>query len=261
MTALQDVIDDFRAECDALDAVLSNLDADGWSKETPAVGWDTRDTVGHLADTSDIMFHSITGGSRTLIAEALAAAEEAGVTWDGPDAVDAFTARQIAKVRTMSWPDVYAWWKDATDALIAKLRELDPAGRYPWGPNTISPMSLASARLMETWAHSLDVHDAAGVAYVDTDRIRHVAFLGLRAMPHAFRLESLGEPGPIRLELTAPSGDTWTMGPADAPTVISGSASDFCRVVGRRDRDGAAGRLTGTGPDAANAIKHGRAFL
>ena len=125
----------------------------------------------------------------------------------------------------------------------------------------ISPLSLGSARLMETWAHSLDVHAAAGVDYVDTDRIRHVAHLGLRAMPYAFFLEGLDAPGPIRLELTSPSGETWNLGPDDAPTVVRGSAADWCRLVARRDRDGAAQRLQAEGPDAANTIKHARAFL
>jgi uncharacterized protein (TIGR03084 family) len=114
---------------------------------------------------------------------------------------------------------------------------------------------------METWAHSLDVHAAAGVSYVDTDRIRHVAFLGLRALPYAFFLEGLEAPGPIRAELEAPSGERWRIGPDGAPTVIRGAASDWCRLVARRDRDGSAQRLQAEGPDAANVIEHARAFL
>jgi uncharacterized protein (TIGR03084 family) len=161
----------------------------------------------------------------------------------------------------MSYLDVYAWWKSSTARLHSTIAGLDPSERYPWGPNRISPLSLASARLMETWAHSLDVHAAAGIDYMDTDRIRHVAHLGLRALPYAFSLEGLDAPGPVRLELTSPSGESWTLGPENAPTVIRGSASDWCRVVARRDRDGSAGRLRGEGPDADNAIEHGRAFL
>jgi uncharacterized protein (TIGR03084 family) len=261
MSSLESVVADFRAECDTLDHVLRDLDEAGWFVETPAVGWDTRDTIGHLAHTSELMHNSVTGTGPGLIEQAQLASERSGVRWDGPDAVDAFTAVQIEEVRKLSWQDVYAWWHRATDQLIETLSGLDPAGRYLWGPNMISPKSCASARIMETWAHSLDVHAAAGVEYIDTDRIYHVAFLGLRAMPHAFALEGKESPGPIRLELVAPSGAEWSMGPSDAPTVISGTASDFCRVVARRDRDGAASRLVGTGPDAELAIEHGRAFL
>lgn len=260
MTTLEEVIADLRAETAQLDSVLAGLDEQGWRTETPAVGWDVRDTIGHLADTDDVMFDSITGGARNLVTDAQVAV---GGT-PSPNDVDAFTAWQISKVREKSWQDVYAWWKSSTARLHSTIAGLDVNERYPWGPNRISPLSLGSARLMETWAHSLDVHDAAGVAYEDTDRLRHIAHLGLRALPYAFMLESLDAPGPVRLELTAPSGDAWTFGPpgqTGAPTVIRGTAGDWCRIVARRDRDGSAGRLEGSGPDAANAIEHGRAFL
>ena len=260
MTTLQEAVTDWRSECAALDAVLDTLDEAGWHKETPAVGWDTMDTIGHLADTNDLMYDSVTGGTRDLMA-AVEESQGDGGDVDRPDAVDVFTAWQIARVRKMTWPDVYAWWKTSVARMVELLESLDTSKRYRWGPNMITPLSLASARMMETWAHSLDVHEAAGVAYVDTDRIRHIAFLGHRALPYAFDLEGLDAPGAVRLELTSPSGEMWTFGPDDAPTAIRGAASDWCRVVARRDRDGAAGRLQGEGPDATNAIKHGRAFL
>lgn len=257
MTTLIEVLDDLRAETATLDDVLATLDEAGWRKETPAVGWDTRDTIGHLADTDDVMYESVTGGSRNLMSDA----REATGGDPSPTAVDDFTAWQIERVRQKDWQDVYSWWRSSTARLHELLGSLDPQQRYLWGPNMISPLSLCSARLMETWAHSLDVHAAAGVDYVDSDRLRHVAHLGIRALPYAFTLERLDAPGAIRAELTSPSGRTWTFGPDDSPTVIRGSAGDWCRVVARRDRDGAAARLRGKGPDAANAIEHGRAFL
>ncbi len=257
MTTLEEVVADLRAETAQLDSVLATLDDAGWSKETPAVGWDTRDTVGHLADTDDVMFESVTGGTRDLVSDARVATGEA----PSPTSVDDFTAWQVARVREKSWQDVYAWWRSSTSRLHETITGLDPAKKYPWGPNRISPLSLASARLMETWAHSLDVHGAAGVTYSDTDRLRHIAHLGLRALPYAFMLEGLDAPRAVRLELTSPSGEPWMLGPDEAPTVIRGTAADWCRVVTRRDRDGSAGRLHGEGPDAVKAIEHGRAFL
>lgn len=257
MTTLAEVVADLRDETKVLDEVLASLDEEGWGKETPAVGWDTRDTVGHLADTDDIMYDSVTGSGRDL----LSAAAEAMDGEPSPTGVDDFTAWQVERVRKMSWQDVYSWWRSSTARLHELIESLDATKKYPWGGNQLSPLSLGSARLMETWAHSLDVHAAAGVPYVDSGRLRHIAHLGLRALPYAFMIEGLDAPGAIRLELTSPGGDAWTFGPDDAPTVITGAAGDWCRVVARRDRDGSAGRLRGEGPDAANAIKHGRAFL
>ena len=39
---------------------------------------------------------------------------------------------------------------------------------------------------------------------------------------------------PLYVELTAPSGATWTWGEPDAPDRITGPAGDFCRVVTQR---------------------------
>lgn len=259
MTTLAEVVADLRDEVAALDEVLAGLDEPAWSTPTPAEGWDIRDTVGHLADTDDLMFESITGGSRDLMSDASMAAP--GPDVQPADMVDLFTAWQIERVRKLAAAEVYAWWRSATARLIDQIASCDPKQKYRWGPNMVSPLSLASARIMETWAHSLDVHDAVGKAYPDTDRIRHVAHLGWRALPNAFSLEGLPAPGPVRLELTSPSGDTWTFGPDDAPTVIRGAAADWARIAVRRDRDGSARRLEGTGPDAAAAIANARAFL
>ncbi len=261
MTTLAELMADLRMETAVLDGVLSKLDEAGWHKETPAVGWDTHDTVAHLADTNDIMFDSITDGSRDLLAALDESLKNSRFAAQDPQAVDIFTASQVEKGRNMSWEDVYAWWRSSCARLHETIEGLEPAGRYRWGPNMISPLSLGSARMMETWAHSLDVHDSAGVYYEQTDRVRHVAFLGFRALAYAFGLEGLDPPGPIRLELAAPSGDSWAFGPPNAPTVIRGSAVDWCRVVARRDRDGAGERLEAEGLDGENVIKHGRAFL
>ena len=80
--------------------------------------------------------------------------------------------------------------------------------------------SLATARLMETWAHGLDCFAAFGVSAVDTARLRHVAWLGWKTLPHAFALAGVAPVAPperLRVELLAPDGSSeWTYGPADA---------------------------------------------
>jgi len=250
MTTLQEVMRDLRAETAHLDALLAPLDEKEWSIPTPAEGWDIRDTVGHLASTDDIMFESVTqttNPKRTLP--------------EGATTIDDFTALHVAEARTMAPLDVYTWWRSATARLHATIDGFDRSEKYPWGGNMLSPLSLASARIMETWAHALDCYGATGKDYPDTDRIRHIAFLGLRALPHAFRVAGLEGPAPVRLSLEAPQDDVWRLGPDDAPNVISGTAGDWCRVAVHRDRDGSAQRLYGEGPDAANVIAHARAFL
>lgn len=251
MATLDEVLGDLRAETAVLDSVLAPLDEQDWFKPTSAEGWDIRDTIGHLASTDDIMWESATG-----------TANPNRKMPQQMNSIDDFTAVQVEEARAMKPADVYMWWRSATARLHDTIEHFDPKGKYAWGGNMLSPLSLASARIMETWAHSHDVHDALGKEYPDTGRIRHIAFLGLRALPNAFRLAGLDAPGPVRLELKSPDGETWTMGPDDARSVITGSASDWTRIVTYRDRDGScAQRMSGEGPDAANAIKYARAFL
>ena len=56
----------------------------------------------------------------------------------------------------------------------------------PWFGPPMSPTSMATARLMETWAHGLDVHEALGVTPEPTNRIRHIAHLAVRTRDFAF---------------------------------------------------------------------------
>ena len=68
----------------------------------------------------------------------------------------------------------------------SRLRAADPSDRVPWFGPPMGALSFVSARLMETWAHGQDVCDALGVERVPTDRLRHIAHLGVRARPFSY---------------------------------------------------------------------------
>ena len=88
----------------------------------------------------------------------------------------------------------------------------------PWGIG-MRATSFVSARLMETWAHGLDVRAALGAAPHDTDRLAHVAWLATRALPYAYTVAGREPPpGALRVELTLPSGATWAYGPTTPRT-------------------------------------------
>ena len=64
---------------------------------------------------------------------------------------------------------------------------------------------------------------------------------------------------PIRVELTAPDGATWTWGPDDAPDRITGSAEDFALLITqRRHRDDLALGIVGNA--ATEWAEIGQAF-
>ena len=119
---------------------------------------------------------------------------------------------------------------------------------------------MATARMMETWAHGLDVADALGVTREPTARLRHVAHLAVRALPYAFAVHGRPVPEvPVRVELTGPDGQAWTWGPAEAADRVTGPALDFClRMTQRRHRDDLA--LVATGEVADAWLDVGQAF-
>jgi len=61
-----------------------------------------------------------------------------------------------------------------------------PCRRRPWPP----------ARIMETWAHGLDIADALGVSRPAHARLRHVAHLGHRTFGHSFLVHGRGSARP-----------------------------------------------------------------
>jgi uncharacterized protein (TIGR03083 family) len=112
---------------------------------------------------------------------------------------------------------------------------------------------LATTRLAEHWAHALDVVEPLGIALPDTDRLRHIAWLGHATLPYALRLEGI-DPFPVRATLAAPTGATFVLGPPDAPATVDGDLGAFCRVGARRLTAEASG-LTTNGPDAVAALR------
>ena len=253
---LSGLIADLAAEADALDELLSGLSSERWLAKTPAPGWDIRDSVAHIAIGDELAYECVTTGRvPRLMQDGLEAILE------GDASAKAFELKMVGRGRQMRAVDVHRWWRTGNEALCAVLAGVDPTARLPWGPNRMSPASFTTARVMETWAHGLDCFDAAGVAPVDTDRLRHVAELSVRALPYAFMVNGVDAPGAVRVELDAPNGGTWSVGPDDAPTVIRGTASDWCRVAVHRDRRDERSRLRGDGPDADDVIRYVQAYL
>ncbi|MDL5160153.1 TIGR03084 family metal-binding protein [Actinomycetospora termitidis] len=246
MTAL---CDDLAAESAELRAVLAGLSESDWRRETPAEGWTVLDQVSHLAYFDDVALRSATDPD-AFTAEKAAMDAEGGVS---PDTI-------AARFRSMSGAEMLAWFDEARTRLIDGFRDLDPKTRVPWfGP----PMAVASsltARIMETWAHGQDVFDTVGAVHPPSERLRHVAHIGVGARAFSYLAHGLEMPDvPIRVELTAPDGSSWTWGPGDAADRISGPAEDFALLITqRRHRDDLA--LEVVGDAATEWVRIGQAF-
>src|SRR5262249_28661440 len=136
----------------------------------------------------------------------------------------------------------------------------DPRARLPWFGPPMSARTFATARLEETWGHGQDVADALGVTRPATDRLHHVAHLGV--ITRAYSFTNQGRPAPaadVRVELTGPVGQAWAWGGAGAADRVSGPALDFCLVVTRRRHHADTG-LVIEGPVAAEWMLRAQAF-
>jgi uncharacterized protein (TIGR03084 family) len=127
----------------------------------------------------------------------------------------------------------------------------------------MSRRAFAAARIMEHWAHGLDIRAAVGRPGVDTPRLRHVAWLGARAIPYAFSVAHVEAPADrtLRFELAEPDGGTWTFGPDDATDLVEGPIGEWCRLAAQRISREQAKRLRSRGSLADLALDKARAFL
>lgn len=208
MSMLDEVLTDLGAESDDLDAVVAPLDDLGWRTQTPAKGWDVATSIAHLAWTDE-----------ATVAAATGSADWDRIVVDAGDDLGSLVDRAATAGAEATPTEILSRWRRSRTALGNALRSVPRGTRTPWFGPPMSATSAATARFMETWAHSVDVHEALGVPPPRTDRVRHVALLG----------------------------------------VLSGSAYDFAlRVTQRRHRDDLAlvaeGRVANEWLDLAQAF-------
>jgi len=250
-TDAADLLDALATEQMSLQTELRTIADDDWFRPTPARRWDVRDQIAHLADIDEVAIDTCLAGPRPLNDFAARFASPEDTTLWG-----------VLRGRRRTGRDVLSWWEDTSARERDVLGSLDPSERVPWGIGMRAP-SLITARLMETWAHGLDARAALGLPIVDTDRLRHIAWLGYRALPYAFSFAGRERPpGELRVEVVSPSGDeTWEYGPVDAPNRITGPAGEFCRLFAHRITRRDARGLTTDGEGAVVALEVARAFL
>jgi uncharacterized protein (TIGR03084 family) len=221
---LQQVLADLAAEGERLDALVAGLAEAAWRSPTPAAGWDVATQVAHLAWTDEAALLAATDktGWDALVLTAL----------DDPEGIVDRVALAGGAVPPGA---LLARWRGARAALVEALSVTPADQKLPWFGPPMSPTSMATARFMETWAHSLDVHEALGEDPERTDRIRHVAHLGVRTRGFSFAARGHRVPAEdVRVELVAPSGAEWVWGGPDAGDRVGGSAWDFCLLVTQR---------------------------
>ncbi|BBY18609.1 TIGR03084 family metal-binding protein [Mycolicibacterium litorale] len=249
MASAAPLVADLRAESDELDALIADLPDEQWSLATPAPGWTIAHQIAHLLWTDRVALLSVTDEPGFNVVLGRAAEDPTG-----------FVDRAAEDLASTEPPELLADWRVTRRLLHDALLTVEDGRKLPWFGPPMSAPSMATARLMETWAHGLDVADALGVRRAPTARLRSVAHIGVRTRDFAFAVHGLPAPtAPFHVELRAPDGSLWRWGPADAEQRVTGSAEDFCLLVTQR-RARAELDLVATGPDAERWLTIAQAF-
>ncbi|MGH9116814.1 MAG: maleylpyruvate isomerase N-terminal domain-containing protein [Acidimicrobiales bacterium] len=155
--SIESLLTDLAAEHAALDDVVAAIDDDAWDTPTPAAAWTVRDQIGHLA--------FFDAAAARAVRDPAGFAAERDVAMAG---LGAYMARAEGSVRQLPPVELLAEWRSGRGDMLGAFEPLDATARIEWYGPTMSARSFLTARLMETWAHGLDVADGLGVAYPAT---------------------------------------------------------------------------------------------
>ena len=221
---MKEICNDLAKEYEELDSIVAALDESGWNVMTPAEGWTIKDQIRHLAYYD--------GRARLAVTEPEVFDRHLADISNDPEG-HLETLENVGK--EMAAAELLTWWRQERRGLLDALTPLAPKDRIRWYGPPMSLLSFATARIMETWAHGQDVADALGIRRVPTDRLRHIAHLGVATFGWSFTNRGVEVPdSPVRVEITGPSGDLWNWGPEEAADIVKGPAEDFCLVVVQR---------------------------
>ncbi len=221
---MEQICNDLAMEQEELDAVVANLDEAGWETMTPSEGWDIKEQIRHLAYYE----------GRAKLA---ASDQEAFKQWFDEMQQDPNKMRRHEETtgKDLTADATLKWWREERRALLEVLAKMDRKKRLPWYGPALGALTFATARLMETWAHGQDVVDALGKRRKPTDRLRHIAHMGVSTLRFSYANRKMEAPEtPVRVELTGPSGDIWGWGPEEVKDMVRGPAEDFCLVAVQR---------------------------
>ncbi|MFK8023861.1 MAG: TIGR03084 family metal-binding protein [Ilumatobacter sp.] len=249
------VLADLLAEQKALDEIVSALDDEQWDAPTASDRWAVRDQIGHLTYFDQTAAWAIVDEDR--FRESLAGLAPMLTGQLSPAAMDDLT---LAEFRAMSPTDLLDAWRTNRATLAEAASTLSDDTRVIWYGPSMGAKSFLTARLMECWAHGQHIVDVVGGERRATDRLRHIAQLGFITRKWTYLNRKIEMPAAdVRVELTAPSGEVWQFGPADAQESVIGSAEEFCLVV-TQCRNVAATGLSVDGDAAQDWMNKAQAF-
>lgn len=221
---MKDILSDLIAEQSQVDVLVQDLTEEQWLAPLPNVEmWNIKDAIIHIAFFDYAASKLMRGEAEDLLAFS-----------EDDSGQDQYI--RATKFHHLTGSQVLNWWREERTRMASAFYNKNSKERIPWAPGLpMSAKSLVSARLMELWAHSVDIYDALGIEPIVKERITSTLFLSWQARPNAYRINGLEMPEtPVYLELTLPSGTLWSKGEPGAANSIKGNAKEWALVAIRR---------------------------
>lgn len=218
---------DFKAESEAVAAILSGLNDDDYNTATQFKSWTIYDIIAHLH-----LWNMAADWTLNDPAKFMALMGDVMKVFQGGKTHQDLQRNWCHKEGLDTGTKLYAAWVEGFENVAKKYTGADPDKRVKWGGPDMSVRSCIIARQMETWAHAQAIFDVLGLERVNAYRLKNVAHIGVTTYSWSFKVNGLAPilPKPY-IRLTAPSGAIWEWNEPQTDNKVEGSATEFCQVV------------------------------
>ena len=202
----------FRPLCVEIVTLLRALSTADWERPTLAPAWRVRDVVAHMLDTAlrRLSFHrdrmAPPAPPRPLASERefVAFINELNATW----------VRAAARLSPRVLTDLYATVsRELCDFVETFPDDGPPLFPVSWaGDRGVSGLLDIGREFTEVWHHGAQLREAVGAGPFPDPRWLHaVLAIAMQALPHAYRGVDAPDGASLAIEITGPSGNTWTL--------------------------------------------------
>ena len=224
---MRQITSDLEKQYHEFDNLVHNLNQKQWFLKTPFFQWTIFDQIAHIAFFDHEALLAIENPNKFMErAKGVMSVIISGKSW---------RKYTNALLGADDPAELMNLWRNIRNRLLSRLSSISPEDRVLWYGPDMSVRSFATARLMETWAHSQDVFDSLKIKRVNGTELFHVAHIGVTTFTWSFLIRKIDAPIiKPRIELTGPSDEQWRWGEPDATERVWGSAKDFCLVATQR---------------------------
>lgn len=222
-----DEAQDFKAESDAIAALLKPLSAAEYQTVTQFKSWTIHDVLAHLHLWNLAALWTLSDDPQYM-----ALMVQAMKVFQGGETHQDLQRRWAANAGLENGETLYAAWSEGYAKLANAYADADPMQKVKWAGLEMTARSAIIARQMEAWAHAQAIYDVLGQTRIDADRLKNVAHIGVTTYSWSFKVKGLKPilPKPY-VRLTAPDGAIWEWNERQADNSLEGSATEFCQVV------------------------------